>query len=137
MAVLELDPGPVGRLGDEADLDLAGLVEICLDLPAGADVPGEDDPARGVVSENSSPLALAPVDAAVIDPAARARLEHRLGDVDRQDVVVARLDRVEPLGEKAEGVLLRRLDHDVGPDRGLLRMRAHSFSFMDCSTIAL
>src|SRR5262245_62854455 len=42
IAVLELDTRPVGTLGDEANLDLAGAFRIGLDLPLWADVRSEE-----------------------------------------------------------------------------------------------
>src|SRR5262249_13452534 len=39
VAVLELDPRPVRAVGGEADLHLARLVRIRLELPGGTDVP--------------------------------------------------------------------------------------------------
>src|SRR4051794_26976481 len=51
VAMLELDPRPLGRLGDEADLDLAGLVRIGLDLPPRADVPAEHETIRRLEGE--------------------------------------------------------------------------------------
>src|SRR3954451_6909796 len=44
VAVLELDASAIRRLGDEAHLDLAGLVGIGLDLPLRTDVPAEQNP---------------------------------------------------------------------------------------------
>jgi hypothetical protein len=56
--VLELDPGPVRILGDEPDLDLAGLGRVFADLPVAVQAPGqvslEDRPA-GRVAERSRP----------------------------------------------------------------------------------
>ena len=135
--MLELDARALRRLWDEADLDLAGPLEIGLDLPVRADVPGEHDPLRLVVGEHAPPLTLAAVDAAVEHPAARSRLEDRLCDLDLEHVVLARLDRVEPPDEDAERAVLRRVHDDLGADRGLLCLRRHtSSSFVD-STIAL
>src|SRR5262245_46255892 len=41
IAVLELDTRPLGALGDEANLDLAGALGIGLDLPPRADIPAD------------------------------------------------------------------------------------------------
>src|SRR5207249_7748136 len=70
LAVLQLDPRPLGALGDEAHLDLTGLLEIGLDLPLRVDVPAEHDTVRRLVGEHSGPSALAPVDPPVVDVAA-------------------------------------------------------------------
>ena len=86
--VLELDPGPVGRLGDEPDLDLAGPVGIRLDLPLEGDVPREDDPVRRLVGQHPRPPALAAVGVEVDDVAALPGLEHHLGEVGLEDVVL-------------------------------------------------
>src|SRR5256885_16718375 len=108
--VLEHDARSLGALGDKAHLDLARPLEIRLDLPLRTDVPAKHKPVRGLVGEHARPLALAAVHAAVVDPAARARLEDRLRDLHLEHVVLARLDAVKVLGENAEGALDRRLD---------------------------
>src|SRR5690606_11686370 len=41
LAVFKLDTGALGTLGNEADLDLAGLRRIRLELPARVDVPAD------------------------------------------------------------------------------------------------
>src|SRR5215217_6085957 len=117
MPVFELHAGPALGLGDEADLDLAGLVGIALHLPARADVPAEDDPVRRLVGQHAGPTALAAVDAAVDDVAAHTWLEHGLGDVGAEDVVLARLETAKALGERRERPLDRRLHDDVVADR--------------------
>src|SRR5262249_27466133 len=66
VAVLELDTGAVGRLGDEADLDFAGVVVVRLDLPGGADVPAEHDPRRRIERQDARPVALLPIFSAVV-----------------------------------------------------------------------
>ena len=72
--------GALRSLGHEADVDLARLVVIGLDLPLRADVPAERGPVGRLVHEHAGPAALAAVDAAVVDVAADARLEDGLGD---------------------------------------------------------
>ena len=109
VSVLELDARPLRSLGDEPDLDLAGLLEVGLQLPARADVPAEDHPVGRLVGEDARPMALASVDAAIEEATARAWLEHRLGDLDAQQVVVGRLEGAEVLGEDLEGALDRHL----------------------------
>src|SRR5687767_8647944 len=113
MAVFDLDPCPLVTLGDEADLDLAGLLEIRLDLPLRADVPADHDSVGRVVGENARPTALAPVDAPVVHVTAHARFEHRLGDLDAEQVVFAWLDAIELLGEDAERLVDRRIHDDL------------------------
>ena len=113
VAVLELDPRPLRRLGDEPHLDLAGLLEVGLDLPLRADVPAEHDPVRWLVGEHARPPAFAAVDAAVVDVPADARLEDGLGDLDAEHVVLGRLEAAELLGEDRERALDRRLDDDL------------------------
>jgi hypothetical protein len=46
IAVLELDPSPVRRFRDEADLYLTRPLEIGLELPPRAYVPAEDERAE-------------------------------------------------------------------------------------------
>jgi hypothetical protein len=55
VAVFERDPRAVGRLGDEGDGDLARLGRVGLDLPAGVDVPAEDEEGGGLVGEDARP----------------------------------------------------------------------------------
>src|SRR5215212_11928772 len=117
VAMLELDTRAVRALRDEAHLDLAGLVRVGLDLPLRADVPAEDDAVGRLVREHPRPAALAAVDAAVVDVSADARLEDRLGDVDREHVVLARLEVAEAVGEDGERPLDRRLHDDLVADR--------------------
>jgi hypothetical protein len=121
MAVLELDTGAIGSLRDEADLDLAGLPEVRLELPVRADVPADDDAVRRLVGEDARPVALAAVDPAIEEVPAGARLEHRLGDVHGQQVVLARLEAAEVLGEDGEGPLDRGVDGHLVADRRALR----------------
>lgn len=45
-AVHQVDTGAPLRFGDEADLDLAGMRGIGLELPVRTDVPAQDDPLR-------------------------------------------------------------------------------------------
>jgi len=106
------------------ELDLARLVQIALELPLRADVPAEHDPIRRLVGEHPPPLAFSPVDPAIVDSTAGAGLEHRLGDIDAEHVVIPRLDLVELLSEDGKRALDRRLDDDMRPD-GALCLRCH------------
>src|SRR5689334_20669761 len=72
VAVLELDARALRRLGDEPDLDLAGVVGVGDELPVRADVPAEDDALVGLVGQDPRPPALAAVLADVVDVAADA-----------------------------------------------------------------
>src|SRR5262245_23461156 len=137
VAVLELDPSAVRCLGDEAHLDLARLGEVGLDLPLRADVPTEHDSVRRLVGEHARPAALAAVDAAVVEVAAHAWLEHSLRDLDREQVVLPRLEAPEFLGEDAKCALDRRIDHDGGGDRRFGYFSAHVSSLLGCSTADL
>ena len=101
-----------GPVGGEGDLDLAGLGRVGLELPAQADVPAEADPPRRFVGEHPAPAALAAVGAAIDDVAADARLEHHLGQVGLQDVVVGIPPDPDVFGEYAESMLDRCLDLD-------------------------
>jgi hypothetical protein len=95
------------------------------------------DPIGRLVGQHARPAALAAVDAAVVDVAARARLEHGLGDVDAEHVVLARLDPVEVLREHAERALDRRLHDELVAHRGVLRVHGHETSLVGVSTSAL
>src|SRR5262245_44227883 len=124
MAVLELDSCPPSALSDEANLDLARSLEVRLDLPLWADVPADYNSMRRLVSEDPRPTALATIDAAVIDVTAHARPEHRLGDLDGKQIVLARLDAIEFLREDAERPLDRRIYDN-------LRVNARGIGFPD------
>src|SRR5437588_8587101 len=63
VAVLELDSRSIGRLRDEADLDLTRLREVGLDLPVRVDVPGEDETIWRLVGKDARPLAFGAIDA--------------------------------------------------------------------------
>src|SRR3954451_21356151 len=76
VAVLELDACAVIGLSGEADLDLAGQVGVGLDLPGRADVPAEHHPRRWFEGQDTSPVALGAVLAAVVDVATDLALEH-------------------------------------------------------------
>jgi hypothetical protein len=114
-----------------------GSLGIGLDLPLRADVPAEHDTVRRLVGKDARPPALAAVDPSVVDVAADARLEHRLGDVDAEHVVLARLDPVEVLDEHGERALDRGFDDDRRPDGRLLCLRAHETSSGALSTASL
>ena len=129
--------GPVPAQGGERDRDLAALVGVGLDLPVGADVPAEYKPVRGLVGEHTRPLAFAPVDATVVDASALARLENRLGYVDGEHVVLARLDVVEVRCEDRERTLDRHVDDDLRTDERVLCLRAHETSSFRCLATAL
>src|SRR5947209_428686 len=66
VAVLELDPRALVGLGDEADLHLAGPLQIGLELPVGAYVPADHHSVRRLVGQHPRPPALASVHAPVI-----------------------------------------------------------------------
>src|SRR4051812_45943085 len=99
--MLELDPGAIGPLSGEADLDLARVVVVGLDLPGGADVPGEDDAGGPFVDEDPCPVAFRAVLGAVVDVATDVRFEHGFGDRGLEQVVLAWLEVAEPFGEDA------------------------------------
>lgn len=80
LAVLQIDSGPVRRLGGEVNLPFAGLVEICLEPPLRRDVPTEEHTVRRLITQYIRPTALAAVGAAIVDVTANARFEHRLRD---------------------------------------------------------
>src|SRR5207237_9998160 len=79
VAVLDLDSGPFGSLGTEADLPLAGLRRVGLDLPVRVDVPAEHHSLRRIVDQDARPVAGAAVDTAVVEAPASAGFDHRLG----------------------------------------------------------
>jgi hypothetical protein len=57
---------------------------------------------RRFVGQDTRPSTLASIDTAVIHMAADARLEHRLGDLDPEHVVLAWFDAIEFVGERSE-----------------------------------
>ena len=126
VSVLELDPGARRTLGHEAHLHLAGVGGIGLQLPGRADVPADHEPLRRIEGEHPCPATLRAVLAAVVDVAAHMGLEHGLGDRDRQQVVIPRLDAVELLGEHAERVVGGDVDDDLSAHPGLfVSVRGH------------
>src|SRR5580700_11124924 len=132
VAVLQFDPGAVRPVGHEPDLDLAGQLRVGLDLPLRADVPAEYHAGGRLVGQDPRPPALAAVDGAVVDVAADAGLEDGLGDRGREQVVLRRLEVAEPLGERCEGLLERRVDHHLLADNGTIGS-GHGLSFVACS----
>src|SRR6202453_4473519 len=132
VAVLQLDQGPPRSLGGEADLDLAGVVRLGLDLPLRTDVPAEHHAVRRVVGEYTGPAALAAVPTAVVDVATHPRFEDGLGDRYLEHVVLRRLEFAEPLGEYSEGPFDRRLHSDLPADHGG-RFLGHGSSTSGCS----
>ena len=69
VAVLQLDPGAVGILGDEAHLDFADTVKIGLELPRRPEVPAEHDSGRWLIGQDPRPPTLATVLGAIVDVA--------------------------------------------------------------------
>src|SRR5918996_2215661 len=128
VAVPELHARAFAGLGDEADLHLAGFFAIPLDLPMRGDVPADYDPVRRLVGEDACPTALAPIHAPVINMTAHARLEHRLGNLDAEHVVLAWFDAIELLREDSERPLDGRRDDDLRVYGRLLRLRRHETS---------
>src|SRR5450755_73238 len=131
VAVLQFDPGPVRSLGHEPDLDLAAQLRVGLDLPLRADVPAEDHAGWWLVGQDPRPPAFAAVDATVVDVPADVGLEDCLGDRGREQVVLRRLEVAEPLGERCEGLLGRRVDHHLLADNGDLGS-GHGLSSVAC-----
>ena len=119
--MLELHARAVGRLGDEAHLDLAGAVEIGLDLPLQVDVPAEHDALGRLVGQHARPAALAAVADDVVDVAADPRLEHHRGERGalREQVVVGIPPGADLVGEDLERPRLRDVDDDRRRDGGL------------------
>jgi hypothetical protein len=132
VTVLQFDPGTVRSLSHEPDLDLAGQLRVGLDLPLRADVPAEYDAGWWLVGQDPRPPALAAVDGAVVDVPADVGLEDCLGDRRREQVVLWRLEVAEPLGERREGLLSRRVDQHLLADNGDLGP-GHGLSFVVCS----
>src|ERR1039457_4190693 len=132
VAVLQFDPGAVRSLGHEPALDLAGQLRVGLDLPVRADVPAEYHAGWWLVGQDPGPPALAAVDGAVVDVSADVGLEDCLGDRGREQVVLGRLEVAEPLGERCEGLLDRRVDHHLLADHGDFGS-GHGLSLVACS----
>src|SRR6202011_3656850 len=101
---------------DKADLDLAGMAGIALELPVRADVPAEHDPVGWVVGQDSGPVAFAPVLGAVEDVPADPRFERGAGDRRAEEVVLLRFEVAEALHERREGAGDRRVDDDLSAD---------------------
>src|SRR5258708_24737160 len=120
VAVLQVDPGAVRSLSHEPDLDLTGQLRVGLDLPLGTDVPAENHAGWRLVGQDPRPTALAAVYGAVVDVSADVGLEDCLGDRRREQVVLRRLEIAEPLGERCEGLLERRVDYHLLADNGAL-----------------
>src|SRR5947209_9864496 len=137
VAVLELDACAVGAFGDETDLDLARPVRVRLDLPPQVDVPTEDDTVGRLVGEHPRPAAFAAVDATVVYVAAGARLEHHLGELCLEDVMLGRPPAADVLGKNRERALDRRLDDDRLADGCGCCLHGHETSSSRCSTAAL
>jgi hypothetical protein len=136
VSVLELDTGAPRSLGDEAHLDLAGLVEIGLDLPLGTDVPAEHDAVWRLDGEHARPVTFAAINSAIVDASADTRFQYGLFDLDGEHVVLAGLDAVELLGEDAERELDWCVDDDRGPHRRIGNLGAHESSYGGCSMTA-
>jgi hypothetical protein len=83
------------------------------------DVPREDEAIRRLVRDDTRPLTLGAVDAAVVHATSGAWLEHRLRDVDAEHVVLPRLDLIELLREDLERSLERRVHDDLGLHGGV------------------
>src|SRR5438046_607908 len=90
LAVFEVDARASVTFGREANLNLAGPLEVGLDLPLEVDVPAEHEQRRRLVCENTRPLALASVGSAVVDAAAGTRLDNHLCERRVEDVMVRR-----------------------------------------------
>jgi len=102
MTMFELQAGAPRGLGDKQHLDLAGVVRVSFDPPFRADVPAEHDPIRWLVGEDARPPAFGAIDCAVVDVPADPRLEHGLGNLYPEQVVLRRLEVAEPLGNTAK-----------------------------------
>jgi hypothetical protein len=92
---------------------------------------------RRLVGEYARPAALAPVDTAVVQVAAHARLEDRLGDLDREHVVLGRLEAAEARGEDGERALEWGVDDDLCLHGRRSCLCAHWTSSGRCSTAVL
>ena len=134
--MLELDTRPAWGLGGEADLDLAGLVGVGLELPVRADIPAEHDAVRGVVGEDAGPAALASILSDVVDVPADLRVEGGPRDRGCEEVVLRWLEVPEALDEGREGVSDRRLDDDLSAHDGVVG-KAHGVSSSVTSWYAL
>src|SRR6478735_10240051 len=117
--MLQLDPCPGRTVGDEPDLDLAGVGRVALQLPSRPDVPAEQQVIGRFEGEHPGPPADLTVRATVVDVTSDARLEDRLRDRHGQQVVIVRLDVVEPGDEHVECRLDRRIDRHCLADDGV------------------
>src|SRR5262249_31497510 len=87
--------------------------------------------------EHACPSALAAVDADVVHVTSDARLEHHLGELAAKYVMVGRPPGADLRGECVEGALLRDVDDDGRPYRGVGRRHAHVSSLVARSTVSL
>src|SRR5215471_12561790 len=88
MTMLELNSGPLGRLGDELDLHFARLLGIGFDLELRTQIPAEHHTSRGLVRQHARPMAFSPVHAAVVDLPTDTWFEHPFRDIDPEQVVL-------------------------------------------------
>jgi hypothetical protein len=64
--VFQFQPGPIGRLDDEAYFPFAGLLGIGFDLPAWADVPAKEKTMGWFESQDARPTAFTAVESSVL-----------------------------------------------------------------------
>jgi hypothetical protein len=114
VTVFELDRGSFGAFDDETHLHLARPIGVGLYLPGRADIPADDYSVGRLIGEDPGLSALAAVYASVVEVAAHSGLEHRLGDLSAEQVVLGRLEPAEVHREHPERPLDRRVhDHRV------------------------
>src|SRR4029450_8625801 len=112
VSVFEGDGGPLGSVGGEADLDLAGVGGVGVVLPLAVDLPGDDQPMGWFPGQHSAPVALAAVGALFVPAAVLAGFQDGGGHVDLADVVLGRPPAPEAVGEGAEHLLHGRIDSE-------------------------
>src|SRR6476661_815668 len=89
-----------------------------------------------LVGEHARPPALGAVDRAVVDVAADARLEHHLGQLTLEQMVLRRPPRPDVAREDGEGLVDRSVDDDRRPDGRARCGRGHELSSSRWSAVS-
>src|SRR5579871_6684607 len=103
-AVLKFDEGSGGAFFGEADVDFAGFGEVGIELPVGAEVPGEGDAMRRLPGEDMAPVAVVAFGVALVPAAAFARLDDDVLEGFLADVMLGGPPGLHLLDEDGKGV---------------------------------
>src|SRR5260221_10039151 len=94
----------------------------------GGQLPDEDEPFRRIPDEHFANVTLRSVNAELVPPPVRLRLQNRPFEIDRTDLVRLGPPPPDATGEDVEGSGLRRIDEDGLAHRGGSYLRAHFLS---------